>query len=425
MKKMKFTAIDLFCGCGGFSEGFMQTEKFDIPVHIDWEEAPLNTLRHRLKTKWKHQEPSQSVLKYDLQNIDEILNGWDAEKYQHFYSKNGIGKLFKKGELDFVIGGPPCQAYSIAGRVRCPDGMKNDYRNFLFESYVKMVDHFKPKMFIFENVPGMLSASPGGISIVDRIKKSFSEIDYEIVDDFKSAVFNTSDYGVPQDRRRVIILGVSKNFFGAKISKEIIHNFYYEIMPSLKQAVHNTVRDAISHYPRLVINKGENKHKISHNVNEYFPNHTPRFHSERDIEIFKLLAKDKQRKIREYDSTDDLKALYTKVTGKKSNVHKYCVQEWDKPSKTIVAHLYKDGLRHIHPDPSQGRSLTVRECAALQTFPDDFIFTESMGANYKMIGNAVPPVFSKLLATVTSKQLEYYISLRGGRNITRQENLSL
>ena len=144
---------------------------------------------------------------------------------------------------------------------------------------------------------------------------------------------------------------------------------------------------------------------MSHTVTSNFSNHLPRFHSKRDIATFKMLAKDKLSKKRQYDSTESLKKLYTELTGKNSNVHKYCVQEWDKPSKTIVAHLYKDGLRHIHPDPMQARSLTVRECAALQTFDDDFIFTESMGANYKMIGNAVPPLFARLLGEVLSSQL--------------------
>lgn len=414
----KFRAIDLFCGCGGLSEGFLQTKKFDIPLHIDWDKAPLQTLKHRLKTKWKHSNPEESVLQFDLQDVTELLTGWyeDTEK-PHFHSKKGIGRLFKKGELDFIVGGPPCQAYSIAGRIRCPDGMKNDYRNYLFESYVKLVSHFRPKVFVFENVPGMLSAAPGGIPITERIRDAFEEIGYAIVPKFKDAVFNTADYGIPQVRKRVILVGVDTKRFGKKVSNEIVHDFYYNYMPALKIKEPKTVRDSISHLPKIRINKGADKEKASHKINEFIPNHTPRFHSQRDISTFKLLAKDKLNKVRKYDTTESLKELYTKLTGKKSNVHKYCVQEWDKPSKTIVAHLYKDGLRHIHPDPTQGRSLTVRECAALQTFDDDFIFTESMGANYKMIGNAVPPLFAKTIAIVLSTQLDA-IESKGKVNLT-------
>ncbi|MFG1481473.1 DNA cytosine methyltransferase [Halobacteriovorax sp. HFRX-2_2] len=409
----KYKAIDLFCGCGGLSEGFLQTKKFDIPLHIDWDKAPLQTLKHRLKTKWNHKDPNESVLQFDLQDVSELLTGWYEDNDQpHPLSKKGIGRMFKKGELDFIVGGPPCQAYSIAGRIRCPDGMKNDYRNYLFESYVKLVTHFRPKIFVFENVPGMLSASPGGIPITERIKESFEDAEYTIIENFKEAVFNTSDYGVPQDRKRVILVGVDTKRYGKKASQSFINDFYKNFMPSLKIDTKTTVRDAISHLPKLTINKKDDNAKVSHLTNEFFPNHTPRFHSQRDIKAFQLLAKDKLNKVRKYDSTESLKALYTELTGKKSNVHKYCVQEWDKPSKTIVAHLYKDGLRHIHPDHKQGRSLTVRECAALQTFDDDFVFTESMGANYKMIGNAVPPKFAKLIATVLSVQLEAMESKR-------------
>lgn len=418
----KYQAIDLFCGCGGLSEGFLKTNKFKIPLHIDWETAPLNTLANRLKTKWGYQDADKAILQFDLRNVNELLNGWD-DGQKHFYSKDGIGKMFKPRELDFIIGGPPCQAYSIAGRIRCPDGMKNDYRNYLFESYVKLVSHFRPKMFVFENVPGMLSAKPGGVPIADRIKAAFDEIGYEIISDFRDAVFNVSDYGVPQDRKRVILVGIDRKNFGIKISKEFIQDFYYELMPALKHDSKKTVRDTISHFPKIEISFKKNEKKISHLTTGEFSNHTPRFHSKRDVSTFKMLAKDKLSKKRQYDTTESLKKLYTEITGKDSNVHKYCVQEWDKPSKTIVAHLYKDGLRHIHPDPAQARSLTVRECAALQTFDDDFVFTESMGANYKMIGNAVPPLFARLLAEVLSSQLNKIEKAIKNKNQSRSLNI--
>ena len=124
----------------------------------------------------------------------------------------------------------------------------------------------------------------------------------------------------------------------------------------------------------------------------------PRFSSKRDIDIFKLLTEDIESGRNEYVSTDALKQLYTKITGKTSNIHKYHVIRWDEPSNTIPAHLYKDGLRHIHPDTKQLRTITVREAARLQTFPDDYEFITGTALDYKMIGNAVPPLFAKLLA---------------------------
>ena len=125
----------------------------------------------------------------------------------------------KIDEVDVIIGGPPCQAYSIAGRVRDENGMQDDYRNFLFESYVKMVYHFQPKAFVFENVEGILSAKPGGISIVKRVRQAFEEIGYEITQDLRgNALFDTSYYNVPQKRKRVIIFGVQKNKNSTRIN---------------------------------------------------------------------------------------------------------------------------------------------------------------------------------------------------------------
>ena len=116
------------------------------------------------------------------------------------------------------------------------------------------------------------------------------------------------------------------------------------------------------------------------------------------MEVFKKLTEDIESGRNEYVSTDALKQLYSDVTGKTANVHKYYVLRWDEPSNTIPAHLHKDGLRHIHPDSRQLRTITVREAARLQTFPDDFEFISGMSDNYNMIGNAVPPLMAKIIA---------------------------
>ena len=124
--------------------------------------------------------------------------------------------------------------------------------------------------------------------------------------------------------------------------------------------------------------------------------------------IFKLLTEDIESGRNEYVSIESLKNLYTERTGKTSNVHKYHVIRWDEPSNLIPAHLYKDGLRHIHPDSSQCRSITVREAARLQTFDDDYIFDGSNVEVYKMIGNAVPPKFAKKLADAVADLIHDY-----------------
>jgi DNA (cytosine-5)-methyltransferase 1 len=133
--------------------------------------------------------------------------------------------------------------------------------------------------------------------------------------------------------------------------------------------------------------------------------HSPRFHNQRDIDIFRLLATDIENETYRYTSSKALQQLYTEKTGKLSSVHKYHVLRLDQPSNTIPAHLYKDGLRHIHPDAKQARSITVREAARLQSFPDDFEFKGSNGSKYKMIGNAVPPAFAKKISLALEKAL--------------------
>ena len=147
-----------------------------------------------------------------------------------------------------------------------------------------------------------------------------------------------------------------------------------------------------------------NGKRYSHTLNptDSPANHNPRFASNRDINVFKLLASDIETGTNKYVSASALKDLYTDITGKVSNVHKFYVLRWDEQSNLIPAHLYKDGLRHIHPDPEQARTITVREAARLQSFPDDFEFISNTNLDYKMIGNAVPPLFAKKLALTIS-----------------------
>lgn len=407
MMKNKYNVIDLFAGCGGLSEGFKQTKKYNFLAFVEWEEKPCNTLIQRLKEKWKYKEPEKVVLRFDLQRTDELINGWEND--DNYGSHVGIDSLVGANSLDIVIGGPPCQAYSIAGRVRDKNGMKDDYRNYLFESYVKIVDKYKPKLFVFENVQGMLSAKPGDISIIERITEAFNKIGYEITEDLKTnALIDSSDYGVPQVRKRIIIIGVHKQLIKSD-AQEALDDFYKNILPSFKVKKKKTVKDAISDLTPIYPIETTNSKKTSHFIDcTKYCSHTPRFHSIRDQDIFNELADDKLKGTNKYPDTQSLIELYYKKTGKKSKFHKYNVLEYSKPSNTIPAHLYKDGLRHIHPDPEQARSITPREAARLQSFPDDFKFVGSMGDKYKMIGNAVPPLLSKHIAKAVEIFIEKY-----------------
>lgn len=413
MAKKKYNTIDLFCGCGGLLDGFMQEGSYNTLACVEWEKYPSETLTNRLATKWKHKNAQKEVIRFDIQRTEELINGFKDKEYGESV---GLEKLVNGKKVDVVIGGPPCQAYSLAGRIRDEHGMRNDYRNYLFESYIKIVSHFKPDFFVFENVIGMLSAAPDGTPIVDKIRKAFNEAGYAVIEDFKEALYDVADFGIPQHRRRVIILGVRMDAFPVKEEeakhtyKSIIKSFYEKIMPSMK-CEQKTVRDTIADLPKIYPSKviiRDGGRKYSHtpiSCDDVITNHSPRYHSERDQGVFKLLGEDIQSGRNQYVTIDALKELYTKVTGKKSNIHKYYVLRWDEPSNTIPAHLYKDGMRHIHPDPEQARSITVREAARLQTFADDFVFLGPTMAQYKMIGNAVPSLFAKKIALALDKIL--------------------
>lgn len=377
---------------------------------VEWEEAPCRTLVNRLKTRWGHDNAEEEVIRFDIQRTDELFAGFD-DKY---YGKHkGLDKLTRGKTIDVIIGGPPCQAYSLAGRIRDVNGMRDDYRNYLFESYLKVVDHFKPKFFIFENVVGMLSAAPDGTLIVDKIRSAFNEAGYRVIDDFKNALYDVADFGIPQHRNRVIILGVRADAFESEeVIDGIINDFYSVLIPKY-QGKHSTVRNAIGDLPPIypckdVIVSSGKKYSHAPIACDTVLNHVPRFHSVRDQNVFRLLAEDIESGRNQYVNIDTLKQLYTDITGKKSNIHKFYVLRWNEPSNTIPAHLYKDGLRHIHPDSKQARSITVREAARLQTFEDDFEFLGPQMAQYKMIGNAVPSSFAKIIAKILHQIIKKY-----------------
>ncbi|HDX9641108.1 TPA: DNA cytosine methyltransferase [Bacillus mobilis] len=393
----QYNLIDIFAGCGGLSEGFEKKANFNMVAAVEWEKPQVQNLINRLVTKWKIEDADKRVLRFDIQRTEELFNGWINDP--NYGTHEGLDKLLKGKSLDLIIGGPPCQAYSVAGRIRDENGMRDDYRNYLFESYLEIVRKYQPKLFVFENVPGILSAKPGGTPVTELMQNAIEQSGYEIVDDLKSyAQIDLSEYGVPQKRKRVIIIGLRKDLYPD--AQKLLKSFYVEHLPKYKEST-QTVNDTIKDLPRLLPLDKEmkvNGKKISHSLNYEIPNHLPRFHSKRDIGIFKLLAEDIENGRYKYTSSEALKQLYTQITGKNSNVHKYHVLRWDQPSNTIPAHLYKDGLRHIHPDSTQARTITVREAARLQTFDDDYEFISSAGDNYKMIGNAVPPKFSGKLA---------------------------
>ncbi len=409
---MSFNFIDLFSGCGGLSEGFLETNQYKGLAHVEWAIPMVNTLRYRLENKWGYskEDALKHVIHFDMQKSDELIYGnWKKDSLKLFAKSNdesialrGLNGIIKKQNVDVIVGGPPCQAYSIAGRAQDKNSMQNDYRNYLFESFVNIVKVYKPKIFVFENVPGILSANPGGISVLQRIYDAFAEIGYEIRKplDQKKSKLSASSFGVPQNRDRIIILGVKSD---TNIQLESI----YDQIENLKSNKKITVRDAIGHLPKLfpltepIRLNGKNISHKSKNVHDENIQHVSRYHNMRDIEIFKKWISDDLNKA----SSKDKISFYNNYLSRSSKHAKYRNLDWELPSPTIVAHLQKDGLMFIHPDELQARSITVKEAALLQSFPNDYNFVGSLGDQYKMIGNAVPPLMAKNIAIAIANVL--------------------
>lgn len=400
----KYKMIDLFAGCGGLEDGFLQSGKYEDIAAVEWLKPQVNTLISRLKNKWGINDASERVMHFDIQREEELFGGWEDDD---FGTSKGLDYFVDQANgIDIIIGGPPCQAYSVAGRVRDENGMRDDYRNYLFEHYLNVVDRYRPRAFVFENVPGILSAAPDGTPITTLIRKAFDNIGYEIIEDLRTAKINASEYGVPQNRERMIIVGLDKKRYTD--IQDGLTRFYSELLPEYKSERIFTVKDAIGDLPPCLPFYDEEHHskRKSHSTPEFNVTwHKPRYHNLRDMDTFRILAEDIETGNRVYDSKK-ISELYEQKVGSKSPIHRYHVLEADLPSTTIIAHLYKDGNRFIHFDSKQSRSITVREAARLQSFDDDFDFVGSQGNAYQMIGNAVPPKLAKAVALAVADLLE-------------------
>lgn len=390
MGKYKF--IDLFAGCGGLEDGFLQTGDYECISSVEWLKPQVDTLRERLKSKYNIKHANESVLHFDIQREEELFNGWSEDK--KFGTSLGLDYYVRQAKgIDLIIGGPPCQAYSIAGRVRDENGMRNDYRNYLFEHYLSVVKRYSPKVFIFENVPGILSAMPGDKKIIELIEGEFKKQGYIISDKInKYGIIDASKYGVPQRRKRVILLGVRKDLDNLDSIYSKIDEFYNKILPKY-QSSEMSVFQAIGDLPKIIPIWDEKKrvNKKAYSYSNDINWHVPRYHNLRDMDIYRMLAKDIESGENKYTSAHAITQIYEQKVGSKSPIHRYHVLRKDEPSTTIIAHLYKDGNRFIHYDSSQARSITPREAARLQSFDDDFKFIGTQGNVYQMIGNAVPP----------------------------------
>ena len=197
-KKRIYTFIDLFAGCGGLSEGFYR-QGFEALAHVEIDHWACETLRERMRFyRYKEKDINKKVIEADITS-SEIISQIDS--------------AIESSSVDIIIGGPPCQAYSTAGRVRDAKGMASDPRNYLFESYVKILEYYRPKFFVFENVLGVLSAKVEGKFIFPQIISALGK-EYDVINDPQMIIYNTVEFGVPQLRKRIILMGVRKDIDG-------------------------------------------------------------------------------------------------------------------------------------------------------------------------------------------------------------------
>lgn len=397
----KINFIDLFAGCGGLSEGFYK-QGFNALAHVEIDHFACETLKTRMKY-YGFTDVDKAVLEADITSKDIVKR---------------ISEAVGDNEVDIIIGGPPCQSFSTLGKAKDDNNMQDDPRNYLFENYVKVLNHFKPKFFVFENVTGLLDTEIKGKSIFGLILRRLRR-NYKVSSDENTVVLNATSYGVPQERKRVILIGVRKDLEiePEEVYASIIKTHYLpeDSEPEKKgKEKYVTVREAIEDLPHL--QQGEGKiivdyptsyaecnsyvRRIRKKTDTVLRDHVARRNNAADVERYRVMAENRWNFLQLLDNRPDLGHEKKRVF-----FNSYKVQWWDKPSKTIIAHLYKDGNQFIHPDPTQGRSITVREAARLQSFPDDFVFEGSRTEQFKQIGNAVPPLMAEAIAKAVKKKI--------------------
>jgi len=455
MTNKKYKVLDLFAGAGGFSYGL---KKFKVKgcnpfiisgaVEIDTDAA----------------ETFISSL---------VRDGMDPVKAGSIVITDDITKKETKEKLykvcpkaDVIIGGPPCQSFSLigprSGDVEKKNRFANDHRDNLFKDYIEIVNYYKPKVFVFENVKGISSKKNGDNSkYADLIIESFEKIGYRLDlenQQKKYLLLNSAEYGVPQFRERFFIIGNNIGYenpvpekthciadqsgmIGLKpfINVRAAIGDLPFVMPKITLTRHNNYMFSFNGEEWVKHIKSENEKRNNgkdpmkyhwddfdrHYINcsdaekqfldfvkprhrdALLTGHVARSHQMSDIKLFEGIPEGCSS-AHLIDSKDpELKKLTGLIKYKMNSFRdKYKKMSWDRPSLTVFAHLQKDGNRFIHPDSRQARTITVREAARLQSFPDDYEFKSSGNKRFKHIGNAVPPIMAMAIAKTIYKMLK-------------------
>jgi DNA (cytosine-5)-methyltransferase 1 len=380
----RFTCIDLFCGCGGFSLG-MERAGFTVLAAIDLNPEAI------------------SVFQVNFQNVPHVL-----EKDLTTFPPAELAKVLATAEVDVIVGGPPCQGFS---RVRQRDGSNSglriveDDRRYLYREFLRYVDFFRPKVFVMENVPGIRSADGG--KYFTRVQQEARAQGYRVHPQTEKAV----DLGVPQKRERQLIIGTRLN---------LPDYFPAELQRAPRAVRVPTLGKAICDLPPVHAGRGEEeanydmdrrKAYIAKYGRRYLYEtlevqratkltaHRARPHSARDLRDFARLREGEH-------CAEAMKRgiAFEFPYDRRSFKDRYTRQHRNEPCSTIVAHMSKDGLMFIHP--TQNRSLTPREAARVQSFPDWFQFPVPRTHQFRVIGNAVPPLVAEAVGLAVKSYLE-------------------
>ena len=427
MKKNRYTFIDLFAGAGGLSEGFIKAGYTSL-AHIEMDKYACQSLKTRSAFHWLDQHNKLNIYENYLLNKKEGEDGsrlWNQvpscvtdsviqaaigdDTIDNIFER--VDKLLKGDKLDIIIGGPPCQAYSYAGRARLGKDMEKDPRNELYLYYVRFLQRYQPKMFVFENVMGIRSAKGGGP--FKDLQKRVRALGYEIEDRTQTA----SDYGVLQRRQRVIIIGWRK-----KDEQGNPTDYHYPEL-KVKPCKYQVMRDLFSDLPDRKAGEGTMNGIVSYTkgidqmpylkktgIRGKLPftiQHFVRPLNNNDREIYLMAVNLWKEGIRLNYSR--LPERLQRHKNKQNFLNRFCVVDPNGVSHTLVAHIAMDGHYYIYPveNPTMEnvRSISVREAARIQTFPDDFFFEGSRSAALKQIGNAVPVLLAYEIAKELKKQL--------------------
>ena len=485
--------VDLFAGPGGLNEGFCSLEDaggesvFETVASFEMDETACETLRLRsavraLRGSTKatlqyrgflrgeitfgdfssHPEVKTALTRADRE-VHNVELGPPKREHAEEMIRSALRSADRADGPWVLIGGPPCQAYSLVGRSRRRNdaSFEGDIKHFLYREYLHIIEKHQPPVFVMENVKGLLSHTHSGERLFTKILEDLSQAgpgydirSFVVNDDSNDLlpiglapsdyVIRAEEFGVPQRRHRVILLGVRSDHASAR-SK------------TLTPREGPTVRQVIGHLPaiRSLISPrrsddaaswrslrdealelaGVSTRLSAPKINGWtrggpgidrstnpletwltkgnadgIVQHEARAHMPSDLRRYAYLAARSQRHPDKFVKVGQLPdtLLPDHANARRADApfaDRFRVQVWDRPSTTVTSHIAKDGHYYIHPDPAQTRSLTVREAARLQTFPDDYFFCGNRTQQYHQVGNAVPPFLARQLAEVVAEQL--------------------